>query len=729
MLQNYFKTAIRSLMRNGLYSVINIFGLSIGLACAMLIVLYVKDEWSFDRFFSQSNHIYRINHTMRDPMGGEHRMGITGYFQGPHFSAKIPAMKAFVRVQKSYQQIKTGDDIAAQEVTLVDSNFFSVFSFSILSGSAEYALRAPRSIVITESVARKQFGTVDAVGKTIQLKDGDQFQPYLVGAVTRDCPENSTIQYKMVLPLKESPDQEAKADNWFNAFLTTYVVLAPDGNLTTVGQQMNKVYHSEAGSFIASVEKKYHFTDNTTFSLEPLTAIHLDVTYGSGSPGNGSNPIYSYLLSGIALFILLIACINFVNLTVARSLKRAKEIGVRKVVGGSRGQLMGQFLGESMLLSLAAFLLAIIEVKLVLPVFNTVANKSLALSYLLDGRLVMSFIALYLATGFLAGFYPALVLSGFDPAQTLYGRFMPAGKNYLQRALVVLQFTLASFVIMATTVLFSQFKFLTTEKLGYDDSNLVLMPKDNLTVAETTLLRQELRKDPDIVGVAAKNGGSAMTGGTVNDHQSIIFIFETIDEYYLPMLHVPVAAGRGFSTKYATDTTTGVLVNETFVKEAGWKQPIGQVVKFMGQDSNRLTVVGVVADYHFEPLNQKIRPQLFVMAPKGDLGSVYIRIRPGTEAASLAYITKVFRGLFPMTPLDPTFKNETNQKNYESEARWKQILLFSAIITIFISCVGLFGLAVFRPSGGRRRSASARCWGLLLRVWCGSCRGIFSGWC
>ena len=693
MLQNYLKTAIRSLTRNGLYSAINILGLSIGLACTMLIVLYVKDELSFDRFFANSDRTYRILNQTMDPMGNVHRMGITGYFQGPHFAAKVPAIQSFVRVQHSYREIKTNNDVQPQQVALADFNFFAVFSFQFLYGDPKSCLLRPNAVVLTESVAKKQFGTTNVVGKTIEIKDHDTFTPYMVTGVTQDCPQNSSVQYEVMLPFHESPEEEANGENWFGSFLTTYVLLAPNADIKTVSDQMERAYKSDAGPAIRMVEQKYHFTDKTVYTLEPLKDMHLNTQMNSEGIANASNPIYSYLLSGIAIFILLIACINFVNLTVARSLKRAKEIGVRKVVGGSRGQLMGQFMGESMLLALAAFLLALVEVQLSLPVFNHLANKSLALSYLLDARLVATFIGLYLVTGFLAGFYPALVLSGFDPAQTLYNRFMPAGKNYLQKGLVILQFTLASFVIMATAVLFSQFKYLTTEKLGYDDSNLIRLYKQNLTVGEAQLLRGELTKDPDFLDVSGKDAGYSFAGGTINGHQGTGFVYATIDPHYLPLLKIPVVKGRNFSDAYPTDTTDAVLVNETFVRNAGWTNPIGQMV-LLGQDSNRRQVVGVVKDYHFEPLNTEIKPQLFILPPRGGLGDLYIRIHPKTEAASLAYLEKVFRHLFPLNPFSPTFMNETNLKNYESEARWKQILFFSAIITIFISCVGLFGLAV-----------------------------------
>jgi putative ABC transport system permease protein len=275
MLQNYLKTAVRSLMRNGLYSIINIVGLSIGLACTMLIVLYVKDELSFDRFFANSSQTYRILNQSVDPLGNIHRMGITGYFQGPHFAARVPAIQSFVRVQHSYREIETNKDVQPQQVALADFNFFSIFNFRFLYGDPKSCLLRPNSIVLTESVAKKQFGATNVVGKTM-------------------------------LPFHESPEEEAKGENWFGSFLTTYVMLAPNADVKAVDEQIERAYKSDAGPAIGLVEQKYHFTDKTVYTLEPLKDMHLDTQLGEDI-ANTSNPIYSYLLTGIAIFILLIA--------------------------------------------------------------------------------------------------------------------------------------------------------------------------------------------------------------------------------------------------------------------------------------------------------------------------------------------------------------------------------------------------------------------------------------
>jgi len=353
-----------------------------------------------------------------------------------------------------------------------------------------------------------------------------------------------------------------------------------------------------------------------------------------------------------------------------------------------------QFLGESFVLCAIAFALAILLAQILLPLFNNLSNKQLSLSYLLDVKLVSGYIALFLLTALLAGFYPALVLSGYRPVETLYSRFNLGGKNYLQKSLVVLQFTLASFLIIATLIIYSQFNFLTKTSLGYDDSNIVMVNKDNMTHAQAAIFKAELLKYPDIVSVAPKNGGNWRTGARLENDSSISFAWETVDESYLQTIKVPLVQGRNFSAAFPSDSVHSVLVNETFVKTAGWKDPIGKSVIFRYDNNQTYQVIGVVKDYHFASLSEKIEPQLFTMKNSNPYGTFYIRIRPNTATGSLQYIRQTFRKMFPFSPYTYVFKNEANLRSYESEARWKQIVLFGAVLTIFISCIGLFGLSV-----------------------------------
>ena len=696
MFRNYFKTAFRNLRRNKVYSFINIVGLSLGLACAMLILLYVKDEVSYDQFHKNVGNIYRIvNKNVKPDSTVENINGFSGYFQGPKFAAGVPEILHFVRYQENYKDLKTGTDIKSQQVFETDSVFFEAFNFPLLKGNPKTALLQPNSIVVSEDIAMQKFGTIDALGKTLIFKNEDKFEPYVVTGVSKRCPQNSTIKFDIISPIKVSKEDEARNENWFNFFMNTFVVLAPNSNITAVEAKMKNVYESDAQETIKMVAEKYGVTTKAVYFLQPFTDMHLSTSLSASNGLTGaSNPVYSYILSGIAIFILLIACINFVNLTVARSVKRAKEIGIRKVVGGERKQLIMQFMGESFILCFISFLLSIIIVQLTLPVFNQLSNKALAISYLFDVKLISGYILLFLLTGFMAGFYPALVLSGYNPVQTLYSRFMLAGKNYLQKSLVVLQFTLASFLIIATLTIFSQFRYLSTQSLGYDDKNLVTIEKWRIKREEAKLLKDELLKNPNIVDVAPKNGGSWGTGAKVNGETQIDFAYETIDESYLPMMKIPVVKGRNFSKEFPSDSTHSVLVNEAFVEKAGWKDPVGQVVNFWYNEGEKYNVVGVVKDYHFEGMTRKIGPQLFTMKPGNDYGKAFIKIKPGSETASLAHVEKVFKQLFPISPYTYKFQDEENLKNYEAEAKWKQIMLFSAILTIFISCIGLFGLSV-----------------------------------
>jgi putative ABC transport system permease protein len=690
--KNYFKTAFINLARSKIYSFINIAGLSLGLACAMLIMLYVKDEVSFDRFHKNVSNIYRVVSQRK-----ENKIPVTGLLQGPRFTQNVPGIKSFVRVDSRYEDIKTGTAIQSQSVLHVDSNFFSVFTFPLLSGNPETCLTEPHSIVISEDIAKKKFNTTDAAGKIIMIKEDSTFVPYKVTAVAKHCPQNSSIQFDVLMPFKESEADANDTHNWFNSFLNTFVVLDEKANRQTVEKQMQSFYVSDAKQTLEEMLKIDGGNPDDiplgTYFLQPYPDMHLNPDLPSGNGlTNAGNPMYSYILSGIALFVLLIACINFVNLSIARSVRRAKEVGIRKVMGGKRKQLVMQFLGESFFLCTIAFVFAIILVQLILPMFNNLSNKALSIAYLLDAKLIAGYIILYIITGLLAGFYPALVLSGYNPVQTLYGCFHISGKNYLQKSLVVLQFTLASFLIIATFIIYAQFDFLTKTDLGYDDNDLVVVNKNNLTHADAAVFKNELLSNPDIVGVSVKNAGVWGTGTKNSIGSTIYFSGETVDENYLPLLEIPLIAGRNFSTAFPADATQSVIVNESFVKKANWKNPIGETIQMLGSSNQTYHVIGVVKDYHFASLTKKITPQLFTM--NGSYGTYYIKIKPNTATASLQSIQKTYQQLYPLSPYSYTFKNDENRMQYADVEKWKQVILFGAILTIFISCIGLFGLSV-----------------------------------
>lgn len=695
MIRNFWTIAWRNLMRNKVYSFINIAGLCLGLACAMLIILYTKDERSFDLFHKNKESIYRITVARFDEQGKQSPGGgNTGYFHGPAFERQIPEITQVVRYQGDIKDVKKGTEVLREEVINVDSNFFEVFNFPLISGNTHTALNDPFGIVVSEDVAKKYFGSVDVIGKAMEMKLEDEFKPYIITAVAKRCPQNSSIKFGVLLQMEVPEDHLLDKENWFNFFLNTFVVLSPGADEAKVEAKMKQVYESDAKDVIIKMREVYDEKGSQSYLLQPLKHLHLGADYGVGNGlRDGSNPWYSYILTGIALFILLIACINFINLTIARSIKRSREIGIRKVVGSSRQQLMFQFIGESFLLSLFAFILALALVEFSLPTFNRLANKSLSLSYLLDFKLMAFYLLLLVATALLAGFYPALILSSFQPVKTLYGRFSFDGNNYLQRGLVVLQFSLATLLVIGTITIYRQFNFMLNTPLGYNDTNLVRVEKWSMKPDEFNRFQQELLKKDMVKDMAPSNSGYWGTGARVNGDQNIQFAIENVNENYIPVLGLELVKGRNFQAGMPTDSTDHVIVNESFVKEAGWKEPLGKEVNFFWRDNKKYKVIGVIKDYHFSSLNEKIEPQLLTWNPN-NFGELYIKIKPGSGSKALAHITASFKAIFPFMPYSYSFLADDNKKEYEAEEKWRQMMLFGAVLTIFISCIGLFGLSV-----------------------------------
>ncbi|MES2133096.1 MAG: ABC transporter permease, partial [Bacteroidota bacterium] len=677
------------MLRNKFFSVINILGLSVGLACCMLIFLYAKDEVSFDQFHANKDHIYRITADLINSKRTD-KQGSTGMMPGPEFKRNLPEIVDFVRIKPGYFNIKQGNDVLEQEVLYADDNFFSVFSFPFIYGNPTAVLKDLHSVVISESFAQKSFGKQNPMGKLLELNIDEAWVPFVVTGVMKNAPQNSSIKPEMVLPMKFS---QSKYDDkqWLNFFLNTFVVLKPGTDLKLLEQKMDRLYLSEAKEQIKEA-KSYGMDDRVLYHLQPLTEIHLSTDYGSDNGlTNGSNPVYSYILVAIAAFILVIACINFVNLTVARSLKRAKEIGIRKAVGGQRQQLIFQFLSESFMLVFISFVMAITLVIVLLPLFNKVSGKALSFSYLIDANLMAGYAGLFVLTGILAGFYPALVISGFNPVETLYGKFRFTGKNRLSKSLIVFQFTLTTFLIIATLTIYSQFNFLMNYDLGIRGDNVVSVNTPDLKLDKLELLKAELSKEPSIESVTAEQAGSWNTIAHINGETEQNFNFKHVDDNYFSLFKIPFTKGRNFSVT-SPDSSESLIVNEAFVKAAGWADPIGQTIDFWYQ-SKKYKVIGVIKDYHFEALTAKIIPQVFNIDNSYSYRKVFIKLKEGKKAQGLSYLEKIFRKSYPMQPYQYKWWDEEQKSNYESEAKWKQIVTLSAILTIFISCIGLFGLA------------------------------------
>jgi len=662
----------------------------------MMIVLFIRDEISFDRFHTKKEQIFRV--TARMTSDKETRLvGITNQIAGPSFAEDIPEIQTYVRMQSNPFIVRHDNEVNNEEATFVDNNFFSVFTFPLTSGDPEKVLSDLHSIVLSEKTALKYFGSTDVIGKTLELQINNVFEPFVVTGVAKNPPQNSTIQFSILLPFKYN--LKLYTDNtWVGFYMATFVVLNPNSDFKTVEPKLDKVFLSKAAIELKEMKDKYNFRDKIHFGLEPILKMHLDKidTESHNGLAGSSNPVYSYILSAIGLFILIIACINFINLTVTHSLRRGKEIGLRKANGGKRSQIMRQFFGESLLLCFIAFAIAILIVPTVLPFFNKMSDKNLSFSYLLDIHLIASYLMLFLITGLIAGFYPALVLSGFSPIETLYNRHRLAGKNWLAKSLVIIQFAMATILIISIVGIFAQFRFLTNVDLGYNDENvfIVHLPRGN-NEAVIDLMKQELIKEPSIETIATKDFGQNFTKVKVNNNEKELDIaISWMDENFLPALRIPVINGRNFSKEFPADASKSVLINETFAKEAGWDQasgidPVGQILDYY--EGEKFTVVGVVKDYHFASLKEKITPLLL----KKGSGDLWVKTKPGQTAQALKTVREKFLKLLPYLPFEYDLMNSVNMKYYESEAKWKQIILTGALLSIMISCLGLFGLAIF----------------------------------
>ncbi len=693
MLKNYLAVAFRNLWRNKTVSFIHIAGLSIGLSCCMLILLYVFDDWSFDRFHKHHDNIYQITMQVLNADGSfRARIGQTGTVYGPSFQRGIPEIITCTRICTYDFVLKKEDKAYTQHIHFADPNFFSVFTFPLVSGDPKTALASLYGMVLTEETARKYFGTVDAVGKTLEFQIDNKFVPFTVTAVARNCPQNSSIQFDILLPMKFY-QSTGVLDDWMNSDVTTFLLLNPGADANAVLSKMVRVYQVESAPALKAA-RSHGFNRSFHLGLQPLTAMHLSSGgYNYDYRSRSSDPIYGYILSGIAGFILLIACINFINLTIAQSQKRSKEIGVRKVIGGSRSQLIRQFLGESFVTCGIAFALAIGLALLALPMFNKLASKQLSLFYLSDARFIALLLAFYLLTAFAAGFYPALVLSGFNPLDTLYHRFRLTGRNYLGKGLAVLQFSMAGAFIIAAFFMSQQFYYLTHKDLGYNDNDLVTVNIDTDNSAQlAALIRNQLFTQPSIRAVAFHNSLNDRENIKVDTARQFSASCERIDENYFSTLQIPVIKGRNFSPDYPSDSAHSVIVNETFAQLAGWKDPIGQSVE-SPKSHQPVTVVGVIRDFNFYPLTLKVDAQLFTIEPPGEDLEFDIRVAPADQPATLSYIEKIFKKFAPYSPFTYTFRKDDNRHAYDSQEKWRRIVAFAAIFTVFISCIGLFGLA------------------------------------
>jgi len=686
MFSNYLKIAIRSILRHKAYSIINISGLAIGMASSILILLWVQNELSYDRWHKHAKQIYRITSAAEDFKTAVSCAGMPQAFQ-----AAIPAIKNTVRLSDIRSVLFTIGDKKFKENRsfYTDSTFLDVFSFPLVKGDAKTALMRPDGVVITEELATKYFGKDNPLGKILRK---DNHQDVVVTGVLANIPANSHLQFDVLLPMS-APDvrREMNSNLWDNFSFYDYLQMDDHFNATPaalagIEGQMNKIFKDQKTGIRIDLR------------LQPLTRIHLYSNLQIDLPGQG-NIQYVNIFFIVAIFILVVACINFMNLATARSARRAKEVGLRKVVGAMRGQLVGQFLGESLLISFFSLLVAVLIVLLVLPAFAELSGKTLSVS-LWDGKLLLCLLGISIATGLISGSYPALFLSGFQPVKVLKGNLKSLGGNRLFRnGLVVVQFVVSIVLLIGTVVIYNQLRYIKNRNLGFEKSNLVYMYMQGNMWNKKQALYDELSQNPLTSDYAVTDQLPInLFSGTINvkwpgkdPKTQIVFPSMMVSEGFFDIFHMKMLNGRPFSKEFKADTTN-FIVNETAARTMGMTaaNAVGQQITF--QDGKG-TIVGVVQDFNYKPIQRTIEPLIMQLNRYG--GVVVVRSRPGSTEATIKTLSKVSNQFEPAYPAAYGFLDQDLANQYKGEQQMGSIFNLFALLAIFISCLGLYGLSAY----------------------------------
>ncbi len=686
MFSNYLYTALRNLLNNKVFSLLNIAGLAIGIACTILIYLWVQDERSYDQFHANGDRVYRVvqDITFTDKT----TWAITQGPLGASLTKDFPEITGFCRVFWANWQIIKDENKIDLGGLYVDSSFFDYFSFPLEQGDPSTVLTDPRSIVLTHSTAEKLFGQSDPLDQTVSLSRDFEFR---VSGVVADPPGNTIMSFNYLLPEPFADEVGYNVEIWNNSSYFTFVMLDEGIDHEGIAEKI-KDYLVE----------KPTIEEDASLWLQPLSDIYLHST-GFDFDLKMGDIRYVYIFSVIAAFILIIACLNFMNISTARSVQRAKEIGIRKVAGASRGRLISQLFSETILQTLLATIIAFILVELIRPLFNTLSGKELDIAYR-NPELLLSILMIMVISGLLSGLYPAVYMSSFRPASVLKGEFLRGGsRHFFRRVLVVFQFAISICLIIATIVADRQFHYMRNKNLGFDRENLVSLPywigfKDHY---ETII--EKLQVHPDITSVTSM--GSPLSYGYrysnslwswegKGDDEEILIRATWVGYEYFETLEMEMVAGRSFSKDFSSDTVNSIIINETAARIMGFIDPVGK--RIMEQDFE-YTVIGVVKDYHFRSLHQDLDPLVIRLIP--DLANyLALRIKPSGEGdvtAALDHIETVWNEYVKDSDFYYQFFDDIVDSMYASENKIRQIINVFSLLAIIISCLGLFGLALF----------------------------------
>jgi putative ABC transport system permease protein len=696
MIKHYFRIAWRNLLKNKVFSAINVVGLAVGLTCCLFMTLYIKHELSYDNFQPNGNRIARV--IMEYSFSGKVNKGnYTSTKVAPSFTRNFPEVEAAVRMFLATRVVKHEEKLFTEKKFMyADSTFFKAFSHQFVTGSSKAALNGPNKVVLTESAANKYFDNEDPVGKI--LKIGSSGVDYEVTGVMKDYPSNSQMRFDFLASF--SSLGVIQETTYWDANYTTYFLLKDEGSIASLQAKIPSFMKKEMGIDVNG-------NDYVTFWLEPLKTVHLYSEYQGFEPNNSIT--YVYIVGAVALLMLLIACFTYINLSTARSIERAKEVGVRKVVGAFKKQIFWQFISESFILSFCALLLSILTVMLLLPFFNQLTDKELTVSSLYSLVIAGFAMLVILSISLLAGSYPALILSRFQPVKVLKGAFKNSSSGLtLRRSLIVFQFVISVFLIISTFIIRNQLNYLQTKNLGYDREHVIVLPADSKIQEKIATIKSVFKSNPNVLHVSrvAHNptniqGGYNMRRDDMPEETQIMVTANPVDEEFVKTTGLRILAGSDFTEQDMKDVmkdkqeekTYHYVLNEAAAKELGWtpQEAIGKKM-FLGNHRPGY-VRAVVNDFHFTSLHTPIKS--LVLFNEQWMTNMLVKVSGKDMEGTLAFLQSKWKEVVPFRPFEYNFLDENYDKLYSSELRLGKVLTIFAAIAILLACLGLFGLSAF----------------------------------
>ncbi len=693
MFKNYIKIAWRNLIKNKVYSGINIIGLAIGLTAGFLILLYVNFERSYDKFHSQGDHIYRVVSDLKTPTGVINA-DKPSCAVPPNLEKEFPEIISAVRFMELELAVRK-DDVKLMEngAAAADAGFFEMFDFKLLQGDKKNVLKEPFSVVLTSETAKKYFGNQPAVGQTLNIKDEDiKDLSFTVTGIMDDIPENSQIRANMIISMTTYTQSVIPdLDTFWGLYdPSAYVLLHPNTDSALLEAKFPEFLERNTGE---AMREDQLFV---SLFLEPIQDVYL---YSSRGGGGDINTVYVFSI--IAIFILLIACINFINLTTARSVERAKEVGVRKVIGADKRQLAFQFVGESIIICLIAFLITLVLAALVLPMFNTLAGKTISEGILSNPLDILFLFLISLAIGVLAGTYPAFVLSSFKPVNVLKGSFSTGSKGIvLRKGLVITQFTISIALIIGTIIIYNQMHFMRNQELGFEKEHTIVLTtsiapsqkelKDNLNNLPGVLSTSLASSVPGV----GNNSAYSVLENNKGEEQIANINAYFVDYDFISQFGLKVVAGRDFSREFATDSSEAMIVNEMAVKLLGFSSPKEALGAHFSQWGKKGQIIGVLQDFHFKSLRQNILP-LTMTIKQDEMDLIVVKISGQNVKQTLASIQNKWETILPNDAFNFYFVDEVFDRQYRTQERFGNLFFNFSVLAILISCLGLLGLAAY----------------------------------